>query len=150
MGNVTTYWVTQANPIFRMPAGTRFRFQLFNESAPRQHRLRDEGDEIRVLVDWPRYASLDLRFPFRHPEFPAATSSVGLRTDGTNAMNQLLVAPGHARFVYLPEGSYMAEINWWKGDTPFSSWRLRAPFRLTMGLHAFRVEDDEFLAESSR
>jgi hypothetical protein len=147
-----TCWVTQRHPVFRLPRGTDFRFGVLGGTAALGVDLRDEGEEIRVLVDWPRYAFLDLRYPPRHPSEPLATASVSVWSAATQANGGRLVEPGRARFAYLPEGAYFAEFYWWKADQmePFSSWRTRAPMNLAMGLNTFEVNADDVVAGTSR
>jgi hypothetical protein len=114
--------------------------------------VRDDGAEITVMPDWPRYAFLDLRYPRRHGGEPLATASVMVWTTATFGMGGRLVEPGHARFAYLPEGRYLAEISWWKNNeaAPFALWRTRGTMDLSMGLNVFEVGEDDVSAEANR
>lgn len=147
-----TWWVTRAHPVFRVPRGTDVAIRALGDRASLPFSLRDEGEEVSVLVEWPRYAFLDLRYPVRHPDVEGATSGVTAWTEGTFAIGGRLIGPGRARVAYLLEGNCFVEISWWKvGErTPFSSWRLRAPMRLAAGLNAREVREDDVLAATPR
>jgi hypothetical protein len=147
-----THWVCRRHPVFSVPRGTDVFVRVVSERTSRDFSLRDERGEVSVLVEWPRYAFLDLRFPVRHPEVQEATSSASAWTSETVGSSGRLVVPGHARFPYLPEGECHVEISWWRSGepSPFSSWRLRAPIRLAMGLNEFEVREDDVVAEKSR
>jgi len=148
-----TCWVNPDNPVFRMPRGVPFKFHVLGDRAPLSDRLHDLGDEVRVFVDWPRYAFLDLRFPAKYPGTPGAlgTATVFNERRGPGGHR---VAPGHARFAFLPEGEDSVRLDYvaWGGDRPVNvlSRRLGRSIRLAAGFQSHVVTDEELLAADGR
>lgn len=150
---VDSAWLNPANPVFRLPRGTRFRFQVFGDAEPLSYRLHDLGDVIQVFVDWPRYAFLDLRFPARASGSHEAMGTVTVFNEGRSPGGQL-VGPGHARFAYLPEGDYWVRVEFaaWRDGRPtvLSSRRTRERIRLVPGLNSHALTEDDLVAADGR